>query len=323
MVSAAGSGDADQVIAGYDPFAPGPLSVQTHTFTGHDDNRNRDFACTVWSSPDAPTDAALVLYSHHSFGDRNAATYLCTHLASHGFVVAALDHSERTAPQTAGADESAEQRAARVARVIADRVPDLRVLLDGMLDHRDDVPPAVGVVGHSFGGWTALSAADVDARIESIVAITPGGSASPRPGVLDAPLYPQRSLPTLFIAAEFDVPIPPDDVRDVAARTPGAALLVTVRDADHFHFIDDAETVHEQMRTTPIDGPAAWMPAAMKPFSELCTAESVHDLTRALALAHFDATLRGDDRAAQFVTGDLASAVITRGVTVDVEHYPH
>lgn len=291
--------------------------MRTQTFTVRDDHRDRDFATTVWRSPQTSADAALVLYSHHSFGDRNAASYLCTWLAGHGFVVAALDHSERTAPRPPAADESADERAARVARVVADRVPDLQVLLDGVRDRLGGASPAIGAVGHSFGGWTALNAADVDERIRSIVAITPGGSASPRPGVLDAPLYPQRTVPTLFIAAEYDVPIPPNDVRDVAARTPGATLLVTVRDADHFHFIDDAEDVHEQVRTTPIDGPAAWMPAAMRPFARLRRADGVHELTCALTLAHFDASLRSDERAAAFLAGDLEVALAAHNVDLE------
>ncbi|MDQ2817026.1 MAG: hypothetical protein M3T49_02280 [Candidatus Eremiobacteraeota bacterium] len=34
---------------------------------------------------------ALIVFSHHSGGHRRAATYLCTHLSSHGYVAAALD----------------------------------------------------------------------------------------------------------------------------------------------------------------------------------------------------------------------------------------
>jgi predicted dienelactone hydrolase len=319
LVVECGARDAGTVSATYDPFAPGPLPVRARTLRSYDAARDREFACELWHSAQSATDAPVVLYSHHSFGDRNSATYLCEHLAGHGFVVAALDHSERSAPQPASADETPQQRAERVHRIVADRVPDLRLLLDSALDRPGIDPSGVGVVGHSFGGWTALSAADSDERIDSIVAITPGGSATPRPGVLDAPLYPRRAVPTVFIAAEHDVPIPPDDVRDVFARTPGATMLVTVRNADHLHFVGDAETAHEQMRTTPIDGPASWMPSAMKPFAELCPAQVVHDLTRALTLAHLDATLRADEGAVRFLADDLVAALAARDIGADIE----
>ena len=38
----------------------------------------------------------LVLYSHTSLGHRRQSSFLCTHLAGHGYVVAAVDHSGNT-----------------------------------------------------------------------------------------------------------------------------------------------------------------------------------------------------------------------------------
>src|SRR5262245_60549852 len=86
----------------YDPFAKGPFCVGERTFHAHDAARNRVFPCEVWypaseSARDATPHAGaypLILFSHHSGGHRRAATFLHTHLASHGYVVAALDHSE-------------------------------------------------------------------------------------------------------------------------------------------------------------------------------------------------------------------------------------
>ncbi len=39
----------------------------------------------------------LVVYSHPSAGHRRQSSFLCTHLASHGYVVAAVDHAGNTA----------------------------------------------------------------------------------------------------------------------------------------------------------------------------------------------------------------------------------
>src|SRR5262249_8870244 len=106
----------------------------------------------------APGILPLVIFSHHSGGHRRSATFLCTHLASHGYAVAALDHSEVVAPELARKEgETAEQKASRWEAVMASRVPDARFLVDLLL--RATAPDLgiildstrLGIVGHSFG----------------------------------------------------------------------------------------------------------------------------------------------------------------------------
>jgi predicted dienelactone hydrolase len=76
-----------------------------------------------------------VVFSHYSGGHRWSATFLCTHLASHGYVVAAVDHSEVVAAELAPrAGETPGERRARIDAVIGSRVPDVRFLLDYLLD---------------------------------------------------------------------------------------------------------------------------------------------------------------------------------------------
>src|SRR6266545_1079399 len=109
-------------IGEYDPFAAGPFPVGVRTIQAPDPARGRLFPCETWypadigdadrsARPGEERDAAarpgaypLVVYSHYSGGHRRAATFLCTHLASHGYVVAALDHSEVVAPELARRD---------------------------------------------------------------------------------------------------------------------------------------------------------------------------------------------------------------------------
>ncbi len=47
------------------------------------------------------------------------------------------------------------------------------IVLSGAEAHVD--PDRVGIVGHSFGGWTALAAPEVEPRIRAVVALGPGG----------------------------------------------------------------------------------------------------------------------------------------------------
>jgi hypothetical protein len=77
----------------------------------------------------------LIIFSHPSGGHRRSATFLSTHLSSHGFVVAAVDHSEVVAQELARKEgETEEQKTARWQAVIAARVPDIRILLDQLLN---------------------------------------------------------------------------------------------------------------------------------------------------------------------------------------------
>src|ERR1043166_9193234 len=85
----------------YAPSAPGPFAVRTHTFEARDPARDRLFPCDIWCPHDACA-WPLGLCSHHSRGNSRSATYLTTPLASHGYLVAALDHSEVVAPEIAG-----------------------------------------------------------------------------------------------------------------------------------------------------------------------------------------------------------------------------
>ena len=106
--------------------------------------------------------------------------------------------------------ETDEQKTARVDAWIANRVPDIRFLLDHLLndtawDSEAELDPArIGIVGHSFGGWTALAATEVERRIRAVVALAPGGSSQPKPGIIPGKLTFNwgRNVPTMYLVAE-------------------------------------------------------------------------------------------------------------------------
>ena len=115
----------------YDPFARGPHPVGVRTIDVPDAARDRVVPVEVWypatdgyagqdlddatrdafelmpglpaSRQDAVRDAEpaagpfpAVVFSHGFAGHRRQTTHLCTHLASHGYAVAAPDHVERS-----------------------------------------------------------------------------------------------------------------------------------------------------------------------------------------------------------------------------------
>ena len=344
----------------YDPFIRGPFPVGVRTFQLHDAARNRDFPCEIWypaatqhtgqdldpntqdrftswssgveqrqaavrDAAPLPGLHALIIFSHHSGGHRRAATFLCTHLSSHGYVVAALDHSEVIAPELARRnDESVEQKKARWQAVIESRVPDVRFLLDRLLHSgNQDLgleldASRIGIVGHSFGGWTALAAPEIDSRIRAVVALAPGGASNPRPGILPVKLTFQwkRGVPALYLVAANDVALPLAGMYELFERAPVPKQMMILRRADHLHFIDNVEHAHEAFRTAPMPAEVAEMQKEMLPMSELCSGEQAHLWIRGLTLSHMDATLKDRHEAQLFLAGDIEGEMARRGVDV-------
>ncbi len=238
--------------------------------------------------------------------------------------MAALDHSEGSAPELGRKEgETQEQKLARWDAVIASRVPDARFLLDYVLGTAAQRgieldSSRIGIAGHSFGAWTALAINDVDRRIRAVVALSPGGASNPRPGILPVKLAFDwgRDVPTLYLAAENDVALPLEGVHEIFERTPGAKQMVVLRRADHMHFMDNVEEIHERMRTMPVPPELAWIQKEMLPITELCSGKQAQLFVRGLSLAHMDAVLRQDKEARRFLAGDIEGELGRRGVQV-------
>ncbi len=354
-------GSENRAAGAYDPFVRGRFPVGVRTFEARDTARNRLFPCEIWYpataqhagqdlAPDTrdvftvplrnesrsqlavrnaaaePGTWPLILFSHFSGGHRRSSTFLCTHVSSHGYVVAALDHSEVVAAELARRDgETAAQQAARWDAVIASRVPDVRLLLDHVLTNPEAPcdPARIGIVGHSFGGWTALAATEAEPRIRAVVALAPGGSSQPKPGILPVTLAFNwgRDVPTLYLVAENDTALPLAGMFELFERTPATKHMVILRRADHAHFIDNIEQEHETMRTMKVTADVAEMQQHMRPIAELCSGEQAHLFVRGLALCHLDATLKQRGEARQFLLGDIEAELAERGVEAIV-HKP-
>lgn len=344
----------------YDPFARGSFPVGVRTIEALDAARDRQFPVEVWypaAAQHAGEDIApdtqdsytvplcdtprvqsavrnavpltgtypLVVFAHGSArGARRMSTFLCTHLSSHGYVTAALDHSEIVAKEfVLRGNETKEERMARANAIIASRVPDVRFLLDLLLDGvtsdwgiRLD-PELVGITGYSLGGWTALAATSEDRRIRAVVALAPSGSSRPKPGILSPPLNFDwgRDVPALYLVAENDTMIPLEGMYELFERTHSTKQMVVLHNADHTHFLDYAEQEHETARNMQWPGDLSWIPKEMRPIAELCSGEEAHLFTRGLTLSHMDANLKQLPEARRFLTdSDLEAQLAAYGV---------
>ena len=103
-------------------------------------------------------------------------------------------------------------------------------------------------------------------------------------------------------------------------RTRGARMVV-LKNADHMHFCDDIDQIHEIFRIMTSMAPAlpeSTALAAIRPIAELCPSEHAYLTLRGLGLAHMDAHLKELAEAAELLAGDIAGLLAARGIQVEV-----
>ncbi len=347
----------------YDPFARGPFAAGVRTLSltragrslptevwypateehaGQDlDEATRDTFEMLPGLPaswqDAVRDARarsgrhpLIAFSHGYGGHRRQSTFLCSHLASHGYVVAAVDHTGNTVfdilhtvmqLQSGGPRPDTD---AILREFIEARPADVSFMIDQLLvgEFASMIDAdRIGMTGHSFGGWTTLVTSTRDRRICFDVTLTTAGGASLLPAeLLSKALLAgwSRDIPTLFVVADRDTILPLDGMRGLLKRAPAGTKMVIIRNADHMHFCDRVEEIHEMFRLMPQDPLFQPIQSAIPPIGELCPGAHAQLAVRGLDLAQFDAHLRGSESAARFLSGDLASALRAQGVDVQV-----
>ena len=215
----------------------------------------------------------IVGFSHGNSGLRQQSTFLTTHLASWGFVVVAPDHVGNTFPEMMSLENDDERKDTHL-RIRSQRPTDLARVLEALVDDEQDArgrprvdPDAIGVLGHSFGGWTALKTARLESRLRAACCLAPASEPfvvrkAFAPGELPLP----EAMPCLVLAAEDDVLVDLEtSVRPLFDRLgPGARLEVLDR-ADHFHFCDGIPLLHELHVKTPRAG----LPRPPRPLAEL------------------------------------------------------
>lgn len=166
--------------------------------------------------------APLVILSHGYPGSRVLMSYLGEHLASHGYLVAAIDHTHST-----------HQDRDDFASTLFHRPRDIRFVMDELLEGRYRGerlafadPERTAVIGYSMGGYGALVAAgagvapgvangafvphgamaklaedsvEADARIRAVVALAPWGA----PAALAAAGVANRTVDALWQPSAF------------------------------------------------------------------------------------------------------------------------
>lgn len=235
----------------------------------------------------------VLAFSHGNSGLRRQSTFLTTHLASHGFVVVAPDHAGNTFPEMLNLSD--ERRKEVHLRIRRKRPLDLLAAVDAVLDHACRDPGAlpcldekrIGVLGHSFGGWTALKMPRIDPRVRAVCGLAPASEPFVGRKAFEADELP-LSVPALLVAAADDVLVDVDtSVRALFARLAAPSALLVVDRADHFHFCDGIELLHRMH----LGNPRAGATRPTLPGDVLLDEARMHRLVQAAVTAFFAGAL--------------------------------
>ncbi len=252
-----------------EPFAPGsasaarlqagPLTVSSYDTVLQDSSRNtaangdspgadsRTLKTTVWHPVNEDSGPyPLLVYSHGFSSSRAGGAYLARHMASLGYVVAAMDFPLTNMRAPGGPQ----------VKDVVNQPGDVKFVIDSMLaaSQKEGVlqglvdPARIGVFGLSLGGLTtelvSFHPELRDPRIGASLSIA-GPTFFLSPTFFEA--VPQ--LPFMMLAGDIDALVPwVSNAGPIPDKRPGAEL-VTIRGASHTGFADVA--VHMRWMDNP------------------------------------------------------------------------
>lgn len=278
----------------------------------------------------SPFNRPVVVISHGLGSDRNSFAYLAENLAESGFAVVAVEHPGSNAQQLAALLEGQVSSVVPTAEFV-DRPRQVSLTLDALareartnptLRNRVDLS-RVGVIGQSFGGYTALALAGatldftnlnlqcspttlnlnpslllqcqatllrnpgtslIDPRIRAAFVMNPIGSA-----LFGQSGYDRIEVPTMVVASAADTVAPafPEQIQPFSWMSDPERYLVLIGNGSHFSVIGDST---EPGQVIPVP------PAIIGPRPDIAQA-----YMEVLSLAFFKVHLQGDERFRQLL----------------------
>jgi len=312
-----------------DPAAPGPHAIEEVLQAWHDDSRQRTLPLRIVvprpkpgpsATGEADTDGAyrlpVILFSHGLGGSRDAGRAWGEHWASHGYLVIHLQHPGSDSAIWQGAGDRAAMvrglRAAMSATQFVARIEDVKFVLDALSRRVKAADPVVGradlsrigMSGHSFGAVTTQALAGerfgpaagrlAEPRIRASAAFSPsGGRDTSIAG--ESGRFSDIRQPFLSLTGSLDITPASNETAQSRQwpfeRMPGPDKYLLVLDgADHATFGGQAAT--RQLRRARTGSPA-----------RAGADDAAYTSIKAASLMFWNAHLKGDDRARDWLAG--------------------
>ncbi|MFK7830125.1 MAG: alpha/beta hydrolase family protein [Congregibacter sp.] len=229
-----------------DRLQPGPWSVASYDETfvdrsrrtqangDYSGDRKRSMQGTLWYPRDAEAgERPLLIFSHGFTSLRSNGAYLAEHLASHGFVVAAVDYplTSMTAPGGPMVEDVVNQPGD--VSFLIDTMTGFSAVAGHALSGKID-PERIGVFGISLGGLTSTLVGYHpqlrDSRVSAVVSVAgPSNFFTPA-------FFANNDADFMMLAGDLDALVPyADNAEPVLQKIPGAEL-VTVHGGSHTGF---------------------------------------------------------------------------------------
>lgn len=150
------------IASDLDPTEPGAAAVRRQTFVLQDYDRDRTIPIDIYDSDSAKDQ--LIMLSHGYAANRRFLDYLANHLASHGYTVVTPDHPGSNVQSLFNTGLSFDNLLP--AEEFIERPKDISFVLDALENLNESqawqtefATDNVTMIGHSFGGYTALALA--------------------------------------------------------------------------------------------------------------------------------------------------------------------
>jgi predicted dienelactone hydrolase len=303
----------------------GSFRFSKQTIVLNDLKRNRNFPADIYL-PIAQTPRSIIVISHGLGSDRTSFAYLAEHLASYGFVVAVPEHPGSNSKQLEALLSGTADKVTN-PREFIDRPLDIKYLLDELTRLSKSNPTfrgrlnleQVGVIGQSFGGYTALALAGAkinfeqlqtncpaledtlnvslllqclainlpigsynlsDARIKAVIAINPVGSS-----IFGQASLSQIKIPVMIVSGSADTVTPAllEQIQPFIWLTTQNKYLALINGGTHFSTIAESPNAIVPVPTQVIGASPAlarrYVKALSVPFFESYIDERANSLS--------------------------------------------